>query len=260
MAVKPTEPWDETNPPNSQDAGQGDNRIRELKTQLREVIGSDHSFPTSPDQSETHGYHTILHLIQQSTPSLIVDIGQLYVKNVDTDHTELFYLDEDGNEVQLTNLGTVVGSGPKQGNQGDDFVSNEANGHGLAYNTVAGQITETGTGVGNFFEETDIECEITAVANDIIEVTLQGVFMGSVDNKYIKARPKKTDGDTLLLIGTGTISGVVNDDMTTPGETIVTTQLYRVDTSGVIKFAMEWSGRSGIEMEATDRVLIAKVI
>ena len=56
MANVPTTSWSESSPAGTDDVSQGDNRIRELKTQVREVINVDHDFPSS-GQAEDNGQH-----------------------------------------------------------------------------------------------------------------------------------------------------------------------------------------------------------
>ena len=63
----PTTTWDETAPAGSANISQGDNRIRELKTQLREVIAVDHEM-TSTQSAATGGQHKKMTL--QTTSNL----------------------------------------------------------------------------------------------------------------------------------------------------------------------------------------------
>ena len=63
----PTTTWDETAPAGSANISQGDNRIRELKTQLREVIAVDHEM-TSIQSAATGGQHKKMTL--QTTANL----------------------------------------------------------------------------------------------------------------------------------------------------------------------------------------------
>ncbi|MFH2013692.1 MAG: hypothetical protein ABIJ17_01855 [Patescibacteria group bacterium] len=53
----PTTSWNETTPPGSEAKANGDNRIRELKTQIREVVDVEHKFDSS-GQSTEMGIHT----------------------------------------------------------------------------------------------------------------------------------------------------------------------------------------------------------
>jgi len=55
MAV-PSQIWSETSPAGSDNVSAGDDRIREMKTQIREVIAVDHEF-TSTQTADTGGQH-----------------------------------------------------------------------------------------------------------------------------------------------------------------------------------------------------------
>ena len=99
--------WSENTPAGSENTNTGDDRIREFKFAMRERLAVDH-LAEAVESGVNDYYHTLIHLIQQSTPSLIALIGQLYVKDV-SGATELFYLDAAGNEVQLTTSGYIAG-------------------------------------------------------------------------------------------------------------------------------------------------------
>lgn len=61
----PTTAWSETTPAGSDDISQGDNRIRELKTQLREVIDVDHKMGSSGSDAD-NGKHDKVSLLEQA--------------------------------------------------------------------------------------------------------------------------------------------------------------------------------------------------
>ncbi len=102
--------WDETAPPDTQSAGLGDDRIREMKVQVREVVDVDHQFNSSGQDAE-NGMHTIIRfLLEAGTPITDSDHIQLYERDVGG-VTELFLKDTAGNEIQITDgggLGDVV--------------------------------------------------------------------------------------------------------------------------------------------------------
>lgn len=111
----PTIAWDENNPLGSQAISLGDDRIREMKTQVREVVGVDHIFASSGSGGTT-GYHNQLTLVEQASKPTTYTTNQiaLYGKEVSS-KTELFLVDEAGTEHQLTsnyllNLATVTGA------------------------------------------------------------------------------------------------------------------------------------------------------
>jgi hypothetical protein len=107
MAI-PTTSWDETSPAGSQSRALGDDRIREMKTQLREVIAVDHIMSSSGN-SATTGYHNwVTFQTQGSDPLNIANTFRLFAKDV-SDKAELHLIDEDGNTQQLTSGGQWVG-------------------------------------------------------------------------------------------------------------------------------------------------------
>ncbi|RLC88230.1 MAG: hypothetical protein DRJ03_03535 [Chloroflexi bacterium] len=102
----PTTALDETSPAGSDNISQGDNRIREFKTQMREIGEVDHKHESSGQDADM-GKHKKVTLLNSTTVSAgIADQGILYVKDV-SGKAELFYMDEDDNEIQLTNGGVL---------------------------------------------------------------------------------------------------------------------------------------------------------
>lgn len=106
MTNYPTVSWDETSPANTDNASQGDDRIRELKTQIREVVGVDHDFPSS-GQATDNGQHKQVTLQEQA------DLGSGAVGTTILGNQtiggkgELVYTDEDDNDIQITNDGAI---------------------------------------------------------------------------------------------------------------------------------------------------------
>lgn len=106
MANRPSTSWSESSPAGSDLINLGDNKIREFKTQVREVIDYDHKFDSS-GQSEQTGYHRQVTLIEAA------DIGSgatgypiLGAQTVNS-KPELVYTDEDDNDVQITKAGVL---------------------------------------------------------------------------------------------------------------------------------------------------------
>jgi len=106
MADKPSISWDESNPSGTQARSLGDNRIREFKTQVREVLEEDHVMDSS-GQDTDWGYHKKVTLPELAeAPAYIANAGLLYTKET-SGKTELFFEDGDGNEIQLTSGGAL---------------------------------------------------------------------------------------------------------------------------------------------------------
>lgn len=106
MAI-PIIEWDEGNPPGNQAKSLGAERIREVKTQFRELFSVDHVMESSG--SGTWGLHKKLTLYTQTAAVLPdANTGALFSKDVDG-VCELFWADEKDNEIQLTSKGSWVG-------------------------------------------------------------------------------------------------------------------------------------------------------
>jgi hypothetical protein len=108
MAV-PTISWSETIPAGTDSISAGDDRIREFKTQVREVIDVDHDFPSSGNATTT-GQH------KQVTLQESADIGSgatgvpILGSQTINDIPELVYTTENDDDVQLTEDDKVGGT------------------------------------------------------------------------------------------------------------------------------------------------------
>ncbi len=103
----PTTSWDETSPAGAQALAQGDDRIREMKTQIREVIDIDHDFPSS-GQDSGNGQHKKVTLQEQADLGTGAVNATLFGSQTVSGKGEAVYTDEDDNDVQLTNQGTPI--------------------------------------------------------------------------------------------------------------------------------------------------------
>lgn len=105
----PSTAWSETSPAGSDSISLGDNRIREFKTQVREVVGVDHKFESS-GQHVDMGKHKQVTLLEQAD----IGIGEsgktaLGAQTI-SGKPELVYTDEDDNDIQLTKGGVAYPS------------------------------------------------------------------------------------------------------------------------------------------------------
>jgi len=154
MADVPTTSWDETTPAGSDNASAGDDRIRELKTQIREVIDVDHDFPSSGQASDV-GQH------KQVTLQEAADIGTgaegVPILGAQTagGKAELTFTDEDDNDIQLTS-GGKSNAAALGGVYAVDNLAAVANimGHvypvGCIYTNITGTNPGTELGVGTW--------------------------------------------------------------------------------------------------------------
>lgn len=111
MANVPTTAWNELTPAGSDNVSAGDNRIREMKTQIREVIDVDHDFPSSGQAADV-GQHKRVTLQEQANLGTGTEgVPILGAQTVDG-KAELLFTDEDDNDIQLTSGGKLdLGSG-----------------------------------------------------------------------------------------------------------------------------------------------------
>lgn len=106
MANVPTVSWDETNPAGTQAASLGDDRIRELKTQIREIIDVDHDFPSS-GQASDNGQHKQVTLQEQADLGTGAVSATILGSQTVGGKGELTYTDEDDNDIQITSGGSL---------------------------------------------------------------------------------------------------------------------------------------------------------
>ncbi len=103
-----TRTWDaayEATPPNTQNASQGAQRIRELKIDIRERLDLDHIMD---DDNTNDGRHRLVSLVEQaSDPGNLADQHLIYSKDV-AGVTEIFFRDDSGDIQQITNNGKLL--------------------------------------------------------------------------------------------------------------------------------------------------------
>lgn len=113
MADRPTLAWDETDPAGDTAISLGDDAIRDMKTQVREVLGTDHIFEYV-GQAENWGYHRQVTFNEQSgNPTAVAGCVILFTKEV-SGKCELHCIDEDSNVIQLTSKGDFIGGMAKE--------------------------------------------------------------------------------------------------------------------------------------------------
>ena len=96
----------ETSPAGSQAASLGDDRIREFKKQVREIMGVDHKYDSS-GQDATMGMHNKLTLIETADLGTGAVGKTLLGSETVGGKGELMYTDEDDTSVQLTSGGKL---------------------------------------------------------------------------------------------------------------------------------------------------------
>lgn len=100
--------YDIVTPAGSDDPAEADDRMQEIKAAVQERENVDHYWPlTGTEVSDADaGEHRKVTLRTGSAPAAVADKGLVYAKDVGG-KAELFYRDEDGNEVQITSGGIL---------------------------------------------------------------------------------------------------------------------------------------------------------
>jgi hypothetical protein len=101
MAV-PTTSWSETSPAGTDAISAGDDRIRELKTQIREVIDVDHDFPNSGNATTTGQHKQVTFQETADGGSGATGVPILSAQTV-SGAPELMWTTEADVDIQLTN-------------------------------------------------------------------------------------------------------------------------------------------------------------
>jgi len=100
------DPWTtayEGIPADSENINLGANRIRDLKVNVRQRGGADHSWGDTAD----NGHHNVVTYNRQAAdPATVSSTGYLYTKQAGA-QTELFWKDDTGHVVQLTSVGLI---------------------------------------------------------------------------------------------------------------------------------------------------------
>jgi len=165
MANIPTVEWNESTPTGSSNISQGDDRIREFKTQIRQILSQDHVFEDS-GQGETWGKHLVIGIVESThDPSAASGQMRVYSKVVG-DIVELFLRDSGGSVIQVTSGGALN-----------------------AIDLASAQDVE---GLKTFTGGVDVEGSILTLDNAIIDMTV-----------YHAGQATFTDGSTLVT-GVGT--------------------------------------------------------
>ena len=101
MPNVPVTSWSELTPAGSDQINAGDNRVRELKTQIREVIAVDHDFPSS-GQDTDNGQHLRVTLQEQADLGTGAVGTTILGSQTINGKGELVYTDESDTDVQIT--------------------------------------------------------------------------------------------------------------------------------------------------------------
>ena len=176
------------------------------------------------------------------------DTGAVYVKKVG-DYTELFYLDEDSNDIQLTSMGAIVpgtGSGPDtRGGGWVRVVDIQMQGAGAVYDQVYNDTAQTiiqNTKASNEFVQLTIECcypnveivptfyeltrvgdiyrgtvNLTVAPTGVTNIIVQSVDSDGIDGAFDSVDIEVVPPPTILTLAFADQSGGAGGSGTYPG-------------------------------------------
>lgn len=101
MSSIPTTAWDENSPAGSQAVSLGDDRIREMKTQVREVVSVDHKMGSSGNDPD-NGKHNKITLLEQSDLGTGTNGKPILGAQTANSKAELIFTNEDDVDIQIT--------------------------------------------------------------------------------------------------------------------------------------------------------------
>ena len=113
MALGDGSAWDETTPTDATLAVQIDDYNRELRIGVRGRLAREHEWPSSQAATSEAGVHKFITLQNQAAKPTVsgTQIAALYTKTVGSGLQELFYENEAGTEVQISNRGVISAAG-----------------------------------------------------------------------------------------------------------------------------------------------------
>ncbi len=113
-------------PDGGDDPVEADDNMRRIQGGFQELLDVDHLFEKTGSviSGADSGEHRKVTLRVGSAPSAVANKGFVYAKDVSA-KAELFYIDEDGNEVQLTSGGKILSASLDMKDQ-DNMSSNSA--------------------------------------------------------------------------------------------------------------------------------------
>lgn len=217
-----TDPLDPNVPAGSEDPKLGDNRIRELARAVVEYLNIDHYVGADGGagtgyNEDAAGEHSKITLRVASAPTVEANKGYVYAKDV-SGKAELFYKDEDGNEIQITS-GGIINSCNLTGNQSIAGVKtfSEQLALTLGFTSAAAMVSTLATGTAPLtVESTTKVANLNADKVDGYDVTAYSggqsyTFLGGLIFKMGKAIV--ASGGTVTF-GTAFPNGIVSVALT----------------------------------------------
>lgn len=106
--TQPTVAWNESIPGPQSPFSQGDDRIREVKKQIREIFEIDHEISSAGNGNEWGFHSQVTFNVRSAFPSTIASTGIFFTRDVSS-VAELHFIDENATTQQLTSGGSFIG-------------------------------------------------------------------------------------------------------------------------------------------------------
>lgn len=180
----PTVGIDETSPAGSDNANQGDNRIREFKTQNREILEVDHNYQSSGQDADA-GKHKKVSLIEQADLGTGATGKPILGAQTVSGKAELVFTDEDDNDVQITSGGKILFTS----------LSNIPN------NTYLKAIDNAGTGTGDLIKLNASDVAVIPDGSQTATSAAPTADADIVNKKYVdESTSGKLDASSALVV------------------------------------------------------------
>lgn len=222
--------WDETNPTNSTLATSIDDYDRDLRVGVRSRMSLEHEWPSSQSATNQAGQHKFVTLQNQSAKPTVsgTQLAAVYTKTQGSGLQELFWENEAGTEVQLTNR-----SNP---NPASGSVIQVVNGQSASVVTVNSVLAQ------------DNSVPLDA---ETVQVTTLSITPSNASNKiYLKGKVTGAASGAATIMGLCIFNGTTcvsvdwNQSFSTSAENSEVEHYMTAGTTGAITFYLK-AGVSG---------------
>jgi hypothetical protein len=228
--------YDVTTPDGGDSPTEADDRMRETKAAVQERENVDHYWPKTGDEvsDADAGEHRKVTLRVGSAPTHAADKGIVYAKDVSA-KAELFYIDEDGDEIQLTSGGKILSASLDMKDE-DDMTSDSAT-HAATQQSIKKYVDD----------------EIDALGQVLQVVNTQTGTMTTETNVAIprdNTKPQNSEGNefmTLAITPTSATSKlridvILHAATTTPNYGTLTMALFQDTTADALAVCAQHAG------------------
>ncbi len=231
--MPPTVSWDETSPVGTQAISLGDDRIRELKTQLREIIDVDHDFPSSGTAAD-NGQHKKVTLQEQADLGTGAVSATILGSQTVSGKGELCYVDEDDNTIQITSAGYILGGSLKAASVAHAALADDAvETHNVKDANI--NAAKLATDAVETAKIKDANVTHAKLADDAVET--HNIKALNVTTAKIAAANVTADKVTSIF-GAYVGAKAINTDNTAPADVIVFGRIASTYTSTLVEIAI----------------------